>query len=132
MNRRIALSTLVVRDYDAAIEFFVEKLGFFLVEDTHIESEGKRWVIVAPAGSKESGLLLAKASDNVQDSAIGNQTGGRVAFILYTDDFWRDFEVYERKGVKFVRKPLKQSYGTVAVFEDISGNLWDLLEPQTN
>jgi len=128
MSQRIGLSTLVVHDYDAAIEFFVEKLGFCLMEDTFSESEDKRWVVVAPASSTESGLLLAKASSDVQVTSIGSQTGGRVAFFLYTDDFWRDFEAYKANGIKFVRDPVKQSYGTVAVFEDISGNLWDLLE----
>jgi catechol 2,3-dioxygenase-like lactoylglutathione lyase family enzyme len=131
MNQRIALSTLVVHDYDVAIEFFVAKLGFSLVEDTHLETEDKRWIVVAPAGSTESGLLLAKASDSYQLKAIGKQTGGRVAFFLHTDDFWRDFNAYKSKGIIFVRDPEEQSYGTVAVFEDISGNLWDLLEPKT-
>jgi len=128
-NQRIGLTTLVVDEYDAAIEFFVDKLGFQLVEDTLIKSENKRWVVVAPNGSTESGLLLAKASDDIQVNSIGNQTGGRVAFFLYTDDFWRDFEQYKSKGIKFIREPVKQPYGTVAVFEDICGNLWDLLEP---
>lgn len=128
MSQRIGLSTLVVYDYDAAIEFFVKKLGFRLIEDTFLESENKRWVVVAPNGSSESGLLLAKASSDVQVKSIGSQTGGRVAFFLYTDDFWRDFKAYRSKGIKFIRDPVKQSYGTVAVFEDISGNLWDLLE----
>jgi len=128
MNQRIALSTLIVSDYDDAIDFFVDKLGFNLVEDTFIESEGKRWVTVAPAGSAGSGLLLAKASSDEQVSAIGKQTAGRVTFFLYTDNFWRDFEGYKTKGIKFVREPVEQSYGTVAVFQDISGNLWDLIE----
>ena len=128
MNQRIGLTTLVVHDYDAAIEFFVEKLGFSLMEDTFLESEDKRWVVVMPAGTTESGLLLAKASGGFQTKAIGRQAGDRVAFFLYTDDFWRDFEAYKSRGIKFVRDPIKQSYGTVAVFEDISGNLWDLIE----
>ena len=128
MNQRIGLTTLVVHDYDAAIEFFVEKLGFSLMEDTFLESEDKRWVVVMPAGATESGLLLAKASGGFQTKAIGRQAGDRVAFFLYTDDFWRDFEAYKSRGIKFVRDPIKQSYGTVAVFEDISGNLWDLIE----
>lgn len=128
MKQRIGLVTIVVREYDSAIEFFVEKLGFRLVEDTFLESENKRWVVVTPAGSTESGLLLAKASDDIQAHSIGKQTGGRVAFFLYTDDFWRDFQAYKSKGVKFIREPITQSYGTVAVFEDISGNQWDLLE----
>lgn len=128
MKQRIGLVTIVVREYDSAIEFFVEKLGFRLVEDTFLESENKRWVVVTPAGSTESGLLLAKASDDIQARSIGKQAGGRVAFFLYTDDFWRDFQAYKSKGVKFIREPITQSYGTVAVFEDISGNQWDLLE----
>ena len=128
MNQRIGLTTLVVHDYDAAIEFFVEKLGFSLMEDTFLESEDKRWVVVMPAGATESGLLLAKASGGFQTKAIGRQAGDRVAFFLYTDDFWRDFQAYKSRGIKFVRDPIKQSYGTVAVFEDISGNLWDLIE----
>ncbi|NND71378.1 MAG: VOC family protein [Rhodothermales bacterium] len=129
MSQRIGLATLVVNEYDAAIEFFVDKLGFRLIEDTLLESENKRWVVVAPVGSTESGLLLARASGDIQVDSIGNQAGGRVAFILYTDDFWRDFLEYKSKGIKFIRDPKKQSYGTVAVFADISGNLWDLLEP---
>lgn len=128
MKQRIGLVTIVVREYDSAIEFFVEKLGFHLIEDTFLESKNKRWVVVAPDGSTESGLLLAKASDDIQARSIGNQTGGRVAFFLYTDDFWRDFQSYKSNGVKFIREPATQSYGTVAVFEDISGNHWDLIE----
>ena len=129
MSQRIGLSTLVVSEYDAAIAFFVDKLGFDLVEDTFLESENKRWVVVASDSSTGSGLLLAEASNDVQVRSIGNQTGGRVAFFLYTDDFWRDFQQYSSKGVKFIREPETHSYGTVAVFEDISGNLWDLIEP---
>jgi catechol 2,3-dioxygenase-like lactoylglutathione lyase family enzyme len=128
MKQRIALSTIVVGDYDEAIDFFVQKLGFLLVEDTFIEAENKRWVVVAPCGSSEAAMLLAKASSRDQVDVIGNQTGGRVAFFLYTDDFWRDYEAYRSKGIKFIRDPIEQSYGTVAVFEDICGNHWDLLE----
>lgn len=130
MKQRIALSTIVVSDYDEAIRFFVEKLGFKLVEDTFLESQNKRWVVVAPGGSSESAMLLAKASDSQQADAVGNQTGGRVAFFLYTDDFWRDYKAYRSKGIKFITDPVEQAYGTVAVFEDISGNKWDLLEPK--
>jgi len=119
MSQRIGLSTLVVSEYDAAIAFFVDKLGFDLVEDTFLESENKRWVVVAPDSSTGSGLLLAEASNDVQARSIGNQTGGRVAFFLYTDNFWRDFQQYSSKGVKFIREPETHSYGTVAVFEDI-------------
>lgn len=129
MRQRIGLVTLAVNEYDTAIQFFVDKLGFRLVEDTFLESENKRWVVVAPYASPESGLLLAKAADDMQLDSIGNQAGGRVAFFLYTDDFWRDFQAYKSRGIKFIRQPITQSYGTVAVFEDISGNLWDLLEP---
>lgn len=129
MKQRIGLATVLVFDYDAAIEFFVEKLGFRLIEDTFLESENKRWVVVSPDGSTESGLLLAKASGKNQVQSVGKQSGGRVAFFLYTDNFWRDFRAYKSKGIKFIREPATQSYGTVAVFEDISGNLWDLLEP---
>ena len=129
MNQRLGLSTLVVHNYDAAIEFFVGKLGFNLVEDTTIEAENKRWVVVAPAGKSQPGLLLAEATTPEQGAVVGNQAGGRVAFFLYTDNFQRDFVTYTDKGVRFVRQPVKQDYGTVAVFEDICGNLWDLIEP---
>lgn len=129
MSQRIGLVTLVVDEYDAAIAFFVDKLGFRLIEDTFLETENKRWVVVAPEGSTESGLLLARASGEFQTQSIGKQAGGRVAFFLYTNDFWRDFKKYKSNGIKFTQEPISQSYGTVAVFEDISGNLWDLLEP---
>ena len=120
---------LVVRDYDEAIHFYVDILGFTLVEDTVIQAQDKRWVIVAPRGSTGSRLLLARAVDDVQASRIGNQTGGRVFLFLHTDDFWRDFHAYRSKGVIFVRGPKAESYGTVAVFKDLYGNLWDLLQP---
>ncbi len=129
MNQRIGLSTLVVHDYDTAIEFFVSRLGFDLLEDTPLEPINKRWVVVAPKGSGQAGILLAKAASKEQISATGNQTGGRVAFFLYTDDFSRDYNHYQSKGITFVREPINQPYGTVAVFEDISGNLWDLIGP---
>lgn len=128
MKQRIGLSTIVVDDYDATIDFFVDKLGFKLIEDTFLEEENKRWVVVAPQGSKQTSLLLAKASDDEQKKAVGKQTGGRVAFFLYTDDFWRDFQTYTNKGVKFIREPVARDYGTVAVFEDNCGNQWDLIE----
>jgi catechol 2,3-dioxygenase-like lactoylglutathione lyase family enzyme len=121
---------LVVRDYDEALEFFVGTIGFTLVEDTYIPEQDKRWVVVAPPGSKESRLLLARAVGEEQSSRIGNQTGGRVFLFLYTDDFWRDFHAYKAKGVVFVREPSAMSYGTVAVFKDLYGNLWDLLQPK--
>lgn len=132
MNQRLALSTLIVSDYDTAIDFFIKKLKFSLIEDTTLDDSSKRWVVVSPNGDDAAALLLARASGDTELAAIGNQTGGRVAFFLYTDDFWRDFETYKSKGVTFVREPEKQAYGTVAVFEDVSGNLWDLIERTTD
>jgi len=129
MNQCLGMSTIVVHDYDIAIEFFIEKLMFRLVEDTKIEHEDKRWVVVAPTGSQESALLLAKASGTRQKQMVGEQTGGRVAFFLNTDDFWRDYDAYKSRGVRFIKEPVKENYGTVAVFEDVCGNFWDLLEP---
>ena len=120
---------LVVRDYDEAIQFYVDVLGFALIEDTAIPAQDKRWVVVAPRGSTGVRLLLARAVDDEQASRVGNQTGGRVFLFLHTDDFWRDFHAYKAKGVNFVREPKAESYGTVAVFRDIYGNLWDLLQP---
>lgn len=128
MKQTIGYVTLVVEDYDAAIAFYVDKLGFRLVEDTDLRAENKRWVLVAPPGSTETKLLLARAVDAEQTSRIGSQTGGRVALFLHTDDFWRDYRAYQAKGVVFVRGPVDESYGTVAVFKDLYGNLWDLLE----
>jgi catechol 2,3-dioxygenase-like lactoylglutathione lyase family enzyme len=132
VRQAIGYVALVVRDYDEAIRFYVGKLGFRLVEDTFIEAQEKRWVLVAPPGSKESQVLLARASDDEQASRIGNQTGGRVFLFLHTDDFWRDYRRYTKEGVVFVRAPSEESYGTVAVFEDLYGNLWDLLQLRTN
>jgi len=129
MNQRIAHIALVVDDYDDAIKFYIEKLGFTLIEDTLL-SETKRWIVVAPPGSKECFLLLAKAANEEQKSRVGNQTGGRVFLFLYTDDFWRDYKNMQNKGVEFVREPVVENYGTVAVFKDLYGNLWDLLEPK--
>jgi catechol 2,3-dioxygenase-like lactoylglutathione lyase family enzyme len=128
MNQRIAHITLVVNDYDEALKFYTEKLNFRLVEDT-VLSETKRWVIVAPPGSGECCLLLAKAANNEQQSRVGNQTGGRVFLFLYTDNFNRDFENLKANGVSIIREPLVEEYGTVAVFADLYGNLWDLIEP---
>jgi len=128
MKQSIGLVSLVVLDYDEAIEFYVGKLGFTLVEDTYIAAQDKRWVVVAPPGSSGTQLLLAKAVGEAQTSRIGNQTGGRVFLFLYTDDFDRDFESLKAKGVQFVREPRAESYGMVAVFEDLYGNLWDLLQ----
>lgn len=127
MNRRIAHITLVVDDYDKAIKFYTEKLGFTVVEDS-ILSDSKRWVLISP-GVDSCKLLLAKATDEKQKASIGNQTGGRVFLFLYTDDFWRDYEELKIKDVNFVRPPSEQPYGTVAVFKDLFGNLWDLIEP---
>jgi catechol 2,3-dioxygenase-like lactoylglutathione lyase family enzyme len=127
MKQTIAHIALVVADYDEAIEFYTEKLGFELIEDTP-QSETKRWVLVAPKNSDGCQLLLAKAVGDEQKSRIGNQTGGRVFLFLRTDDFRRDYEDYLSKGVKFVREPKVEDYGTVAVFADLYGNLWDLIE----
>jgi catechol 2,3-dioxygenase-like lactoylglutathione lyase family enzyme len=127
MQRSIAHVALVVGDYDEAIKFYTEKLDFVLVEDT-AQSETKRWVLVAPRGDGESCLLLAKGVGEEQRSRIGNQTGGRVFLFLKTDDFWRDYETMRARGVNFVREPKHEDYGTVAVFADLYGNLWDLVE----
>ena len=127
MRQHLSLTAVVVRDYDEAIEFYVGKLGFELREDTRLD-EGKRWVVVAPPGSTESGILLAKAANPGQAQAIGNQSGGRVFLFLATDDFNRDYESFRKRGVKFPREPRREPYGTVAVFEDLYGNRWDLIE----
>lgn len=129
MNQSLGLVALLVRDYDEALAFFVGTLGFQLVEDTVVPEQSKRWVVVSPPGATESRLLLAKASSAEQQSRIGAQTGGRVFLFLYTDDFWRDYEAYKAKGVEFVRAPKQEPYGTVAVFLDLYGNMWDLLQP---
>ena len=118
---------LVVRDYDEAIEYYTRTLGFELLEDT-VQSAGKRWVRVAPAGGGGTAILLARAANGEQKRAVGNQTGGRVFLFLETDDFWRDYRVMSDAGVAFVRPPSEQSYGTVAVFEDLYGNRWDLVQ----
>ena len=128
MKQSIGQIALVVREYDEAIDFYVRMLGFTLVEDTCIPEQDKRWVVVAPPGSTESRLLLARATSEEQASRIGNQTGGRVFLFLFTDDFWRDFNAYQAQGVVFVREPREESYGTVAVFQDLYGNLWDLVQ----
>jgi catechol 2,3-dioxygenase-like lactoylglutathione lyase family enzyme len=129
MKQSLGLVSLVVRDYDEALDFFVGKLGFGLVEDTFVPEQSKRWVVVSPPGASESRLLLARASSAEQESRVGGQTGGRVFLFLYTDDFWRDYEHYKAKGVEFVRPPKQEPYGIVAVFKDLYGNLWDLLQP---
>ncbi len=128
MKQSIGLVALVVREYDEAIDFYVGTLGFSLVEDTYVPEQNKRWVVVAPPGAIESRLLLARAVGEEQSSRIGNQTGGRIFLFLNTDDFWRDYHAYKAKGVTFVREPKEESYGTVAVFKDLYGNLWDLLQ----
>jgi len=128
MNQRLAHVALVVNDYDEAIKFYTEKLNFRLVEDTKL-SETKRWVMIAPTGSGECCLLLAKAASEEQKSRIGNQTGGRVFLFLNTDNFKRDYDNLKAQGVTIVREPSVEEYGTVAVFSDLYGNLWDLIEP---
>jgi catechol 2,3-dioxygenase-like lactoylglutathione lyase family enzyme len=128
MRQSIVHVALVVRDYDEAIAFFMEKLGFRLVEDLYEPAQDKRWVVVAPPGSSGATLLLARASKPEQEPFIGNQAGGRVFLFLSTDDFWRDYRQMVDRGVRFVRPPSEQSYGIVAVFEDLYGNLWDLVQ----
>lgn len=129
MKQHLGLTALVVNDYDEAIEFYVNRLGFELIEDIYQPAQDKRWVVVAPPGARESRLLLARATNDEQLSRVGNQTGGRVFLFLYTEDFWSDYETYRARGVRFARPPKEESYGTVAVFEDLYGNLWDLIEP---
>jgi catechol 2,3-dioxygenase-like lactoylglutathione lyase family enzyme len=128
MEQSIVHVALVVRDYDNAIAFYTGKLGFTLVEDTCQPEQDKRWVVVAPPGSRGTSLLLAKASTPEQERSMGNQTGGRVFLFLSTDDFWRDHARFVAKGVRFVREPREEPYGTVAVFADLYGNLWDLIQ----
>jgi catechol 2,3-dioxygenase-like lactoylglutathione lyase family enzyme len=130
MRQSLGLVSLVVRDYDEALAFFVAKLGFELVEDSFVPAQAKRWVVVSPRGNSGARLLLARASDAAQESRIGNQTGGRVFLFLYTDDFWRDHAAYTAAGVEFVRPPREEPYGIVAVFRDLFGNWWDLVEPR--
>ncbi|HTK25308.1 MAG TPA: VOC family protein [Pyrinomonadaceae bacterium] len=128
MKQSIVHIALVVRDYDEAIEFYTKKLSFTLVEDTYQPEQDKRWVVIAPPGSTGTTLLLARASKPEQEPFIGNQSGGRVFLFLNSDDFWRDYNDMTVKGIKFAREPKEQPYGTVAVFEDLYGNLWDLLQ----
>lgn len=130
MQQRIAQIALVVKDYDEAIEFYTQKLHFTLVEDTRL-SDIKRWVVVSPPGGNSCSLLLAKAANEQQLASVGNQTGGRVFLFLHTDDFWRDYHDMQEKGIRFIREPHEEDYGTVAVFEDLYGNLWDMIEPKT-
>ena len=131
MKQTLGLVSLVVRDYDEALAFYVGKLGFTLVEDSFVPEQNKRWVVIEPPGAAGAGskLLLARGVGDAQTSRIGNQTGGRVFLFLYTDDFWRDYERYKAEGVEFVRPPRREPYGTVAVFKDLYGNMWDLLQP---
>ncbi len=129
MDQHLALITLLVKDYDEAIDFYTNKLGFKLIHDQPLD-DGKRWVVVQPPGSGTASLLLAKADREEQHKAVGQQTGGRVFLFLYTDDFYRDHQRMLRRGVLFREQPRQEIYGTVAVFEDLYGNLWDLLEPK--
>ena len=128
MKQRIAHIALLVKDYDEAIQFYTKKLGFNLIEDTPLNDE-KRWVLVAPRGATECCLLLAKAANEKQAASIGNQAGGHVFLFLFTDDFWRDYNDMVANNIHFVRPPKEEAYGMVAVFEDLYGNQWDLLEP---
>jgi catechol 2,3-dioxygenase-like lactoylglutathione lyase family enzyme len=129
MKQTLGLVSLVVRDYDEALAFYVGKLGFKLVEDSFVPEQNKRWVVVEPPGTGGGAkLLLARGSNDAQVSRVGNQTGGRVFLFLYTDDFWRDFNAYKAKGIEFAREPSEAPYGTVAVFKDLYGTLWDLVQ----
>jgi len=128
MKQDIVHIALVVREYDEALDFYLNKLNFELIEDTYQPEQDKRWVVVSPPGSRGTTLLLARASKAEQEPFIGNQAGGRVFLFLNTDDFWRDYEALRAKGIKFVREPKQADYGMVAVFEDLYGNLWDLLQ----
>ncbi|HWQ29770.1 MAG TPA: VOC family protein [Negativicutes bacterium] len=128
MIQSIVHIALVVKDYDEAIEFYTKKLHFTLVEDTYQPEQDKRWVVVSPPGSSGTTLLLARASKPEQEPFIGNQAGGRVFLFLNSDDFWRDYNEMVSRGIEFVREPKKQEYGMVAVFKDLYGNLWDLLQ----
>ena len=129
-SQSLGMVSLVVRDYDEALAFYVGKLGFTLVEDSFVPEQNKRWVVVEPPGAAGQGakLLLARGANPEQVSRVGNQTGGRVFLFLYTDDFWRDYNQYKALGVEFVRDPSEAPYGTVAVFKDLYGTLWDLVQ----
>ena len=128
MKQYVGLTAVVVKEYDEAIDFYTKVLDFNLVDDSFVPEQKKRWVVIAPPGSTESHILLARAVGEEQMSRVGNQTGGRVFLFLYTDDFWRDYQKYVERGVQFVREPKTEDYGTVAVFRDLYGNLWDLVE----
>jgi catechol 2,3-dioxygenase-like lactoylglutathione lyase family enzyme len=129
----LGLVSLVVKEYDEALAFYVGKLGFKLIEDSFVPEQNKRWVVIEPPGAAGQGakLLLARASNPEQASRIGNQTGGRVFLFLYTADFWRDFNAYKAHGIEFAREPSEAPHGTVAVFRDLYGNLWDLVQMRT-
>jgi catechol 2,3-dioxygenase-like lactoylglutathione lyase family enzyme len=131
VKQSIGLVSVVVRDYDEAIAFYVDVLGFALIEDTFVPEQNKRWVVVAPPGSQTTRVLLARAANPLQETRVGDQTGGRVFLFLYTNDFERDYRAYRARGVEFVRDPKDEPYGRVAVFKDIYGNLWDLLQPRS-
>ena len=128
MLQSIVHIALVVRDYDEAIDFYTNRLHFTLIEDSYQPEQDKRWVVVAPPGSHGTTVLLARASKPEQEAFIGNQTGGRVFLFLGTDDFWRDYREMQERGIRFVREPKEADYGTVAVFEDLNGNRWDLIQ----
>lgn len=128
MRQEIVHIALVVRDYDEALDFYIGKLHFSLIEDTHQAEQDKRWVVIAPPGSKGATILLARASKPEQEGFVGNQTGGRVFLFLNTDDFWRDYREMRNNGINFIREPKTEAYGMVAVFADLYGNLWDLLQ----
>ncbi|MBR9863519.1 MAG: VOC family protein [Rhodobacteraceae bacterium] len=128
MSQRLAHTALVVQDYDEAIAFYVDVLGFELVADSYQPEQDKRWVVVRPKGENSASLVLAKASDDTQRAFVGNQAGGRVFLFLQTDGFWRDYKLYLTRGVEFTRDPAVMDYGTVAVFKDLYGTLWDLIE----
>ncbi len=128
MDRDIVHVALVVRDYDEAIDFYVDRLGFELIEDSYQPDQDKRWVVVKPKGQGAASILLARAATPQQEEFVGNQSGGRVFLFLGTDDFWRDYEAFLAAGVTFVRQPRDMPYGTVAVFEDLYGTLWDLVQ----
>ena len=130
MSQSIANLTVVVRNYDEALAFYTQKLGFQLLQDVPLP-DNKRWILVVPPESRGATLLLAEAATPEQSLAIGNQTGGRVFLFLHTDDFWRDYKTYQSRGVRFLESPRQEPYGTVAVFEDLYGNKWDLLQPPT-
>ena len=128
MSQSMSLIAIVVRDYDETIDFYVNKLDFDLIDDTYQAEQDKRWVVVRPKGEGKTSLLLARASNDHQAKYIGDQAGGRVFLFLETDDFWRDYKLYQERDITFIRPPLEADYGTVAVFEDLYGNLWDLVQ----